>query len=66
CNRKKGLLTIEGSGFGVQPAGSDDYINVEVNGQQVNILSWSDTRIKASVSRCPKNAGITVNALYGS
>jgi hypothetical protein len=66
CSKKKGLLTIDGSGFGEQPAGSDNYINVEVNGQSADIISWSDTRIKASVSRCPKNAGITVNALYGS
>jgi hypothetical protein len=66
CNRKKGVLTINGSGFSEKPEGTDDYINVEVDGQTVDIVSWSDTQIKASVSSCTKRAIITVNALFGS
>jgi hypothetical protein len=66
CNKKKGTLTLTGSGFGEKPAGTDDYINVEVDGQSVDILSWSDTQIRTTVSRCSNKATITVNALYGS
>jgi hypothetical protein len=66
CDRKKGVLTINGSGFGEKPAGTDAYINAELNGQSVEIMYWSDTQIRASVSRCSNNATITVNALYGS
>ena len=66
CNKKKGVLTINGSGFDTKPEGTDDYINVEVDGQTVDILSWSDYQIKASVSRCSKRSTITVTALYGS
>jgi hypothetical protein len=66
CKKKKGILTITGSGFGEQPAGTDDYINVQVDGQSVDITSWSDTQITASVSRCSNNATITVDAVMGS
>ncbi len=66
CNRKQGVLVINGSGFGDKPEGTDADINVEMNGQTVDIISWTDTRIKASVIRCPRNAIITVNALFGS
>ena len=66
CNRKKGVLTVSGSGFGEKPAGTDDYISVQVNGQSVDIISWSDTRITASVSKCSNNADITVDAVMGS
>ena len=66
CDRKKGVLSVNGSGFGEKPAGTDAYINVEVNGQSMNVTSWSDTRITASVSSCSNNAVITVNALMGS
>lgn len=66
CDRKKGTLTITGSGFGEKPAGTDEYINVQVNGNTVNVTSWSDTQIRASVSGCQNNAAITVNALMGS
>ena len=66
CDKKKGILSVSGSGFGEKPAGSDAYINVEVNGQSVNVTSWSDTKITASVSGCSSNAAITVNALMGS
>jgi hypothetical protein len=66
CNRKRGVLAINGSGFGTKPEGTDANINVEVNGQKVEIISWSDVQIKASVLSCVKNATITVNALYGS
>ncbi|MCK5138602.1 MAG: hypothetical protein KAQ85_02065 [Thermodesulfovibrionia bacterium] len=66
CNRKKGVLTISGYGFSKKPEGTDEYINIEVDGQTVEITSWSDTQIKVPVSSCPKRAIITVNALFGS
>jgi hypothetical protein len=66
CNRKKGVLSVSGSGFGEKPVGTDYYINVQVDGQSVDITSWSDTHITASVSRCSKNATITVDAVMGS
>jgi len=66
CNRKKGVLMVNGSGFGEKPAGTDDYINVQVNGQLVDITFWTDTMITASVSGCRNDAEITVNALMGS
>jgi hypothetical protein len=66
CNKKKGLLTVNGSGFGEKPAGTDQYINVQVDNQTVDIISWTDTLITASVSSCSNKAAIMVNALYGS
>ena len=66
CNKKKGVLSITGSGFGEKPAGTDAYINAQVNGQAVAVTSWSDTQITAAVSGCSNNAAITVNALMGS
>jgi hypothetical protein len=66
CNRKKGVLTVNGSGFGEKPAGTDEYINVQIDDQTSDIISWADTLIKASVSSCSNKAAITVNALYGS
>jgi hypothetical protein len=66
CNKKKGVLSISGSGFGEKPAGTDDYINVQVGGQSVAVTSWSDTQITAAVSSCSNNAAVTVNALMGS
>lgn len=66
CDRKTGVLAISGTGFGEKPAGTDAYINVDVDGQLVEIISWSDTEIQATVSRCAPNATVTVNALYGS
>jgi hypothetical protein len=66
CNKKRELLTVTGSGFGKKVEGTDAYINLEVNGSIAEIISWADTRIKASVSRCLNGATVTVNALYGS
>jgi hypothetical protein len=66
CSKKKGILTVSGTGFGEQPAGSEAYINAQVDGQSVEILSWSDTQIRASVASCTKNATTTVNAVMGS
>ena len=60
------MLIIRGSGFGEKPDGTDEYINIEMNGDLVDIISWNDNRIKASVSRCPDNPSITVNALFGT
>jgi hypothetical protein len=69
CQKKKGVLTITGSGFGDKPAGTNDYINVSINGNTVDeadIMAWSDTQIRVSVNSCPKHADITVNATFGS
>jgi hypothetical protein len=66
CRKRRGRLIIRGSGFGSKPEGTEADINAEVNGQVVDIISWTDTRIKASVSSCPSNATTTVNALFGS
>jgi hypothetical protein len=66
CNRKKGVLSITGSGFGEKPAGTDDYINVQVGGRSVAVTSWSDTLITAAVSSCSNNAAVTVKALMGT
>ena len=66
CNVKRELLTVTGSGFGENVEGTDDYINVEVNGMPVDVTSWTDTKIKASVYRCSNGDAITDNALFGS
>jgi hypothetical protein len=69
CQKKKGILNVTGSGFGDKPAGTNDYINVAINGSTVDeadLMAWNDTQIRVSVSSCPKNATITVNATFGS
>jgi hypothetical protein len=69
CQKKKRILTVTGSGFGDKPAGTNDYINVAINGNTVDeadLMAWSDTQIRVSVNSCPKNAAITVNATFGS
>ncbi len=66
CDKKKGVLTVNGSGFSVKPEGTDADISVEVNGQLVDIISWIDTKIKVSVSSCIRNATIKVKALFGT
>ena len=66
CNKKMRVLTITGSGCGEKVEGTDDYINVKVNSAPVEIILWTDTEIKALISRCSKKAVITVNALFGS
>ncbi|MCK5505089.1 MAG: IPT/TIG domain-containing protein, partial [Thermodesulfovibrionia bacterium] len=66
CNKKSGQLKITGSGFGEKPDGTDDYLNVDVDGQTVNVISWTDTEITVSVSYCKGNLSVTVNALFGS
>ena len=43
--------TITGTGFGdTPPAGAEDYLNVQINGEVADIISWNDTEIIASVS----------------
>jgi hypothetical protein len=67
CSKQQGILTITGSGFGQKPVGSDAHINVEVNNQITDSLSWSDTEITVPVSdRCRGQQTVTVNALFGS
>ena len=61
----EGILTITGSGFAdAPPEGAEEYINVEVDGVPVEIISWTDTGIEVAVSNC--SGTVTVNALYGS
>jgi len=61
----EGILTITGSGFGdAPPEGAEEYINVEVDGVPVEIISWTDTEVKTAVSNC--SGTVTVKALYGS
>jgi hypothetical protein len=61
----QGIITITGSGFGdAPPEGAEGYINVVVDGVPVEITSWTDTEITASVSDC--SGTVTVNALHGS
>ena len=61
-------LTITGSGFGeAPPAGAEAYINVAVNGQVVDVVSWTDTRIIASFPAFGASAEgdtVTVGALF--
>jgi hypothetical protein len=58
-------LTITGSNFGEQPEGSEVLgISVIKGGMELNIKSWTDTRIEASAPNC--NGAVTVNSVYGS
>ncbi|MEW6599783.1 MAG: hypothetical protein AB1499_02320 [Nitrospirota bacterium] len=66
CSKKRGVLVITGSGFGEKIEGTDAYINAELNGEILDIISWNDNRIKAVVTGCPGNGDITVNTLFGS
>jgi hypothetical protein len=69
CDKKRGIITITGSGFGTKPEGTDADISVEVNGvvyDSSSLTSWSDTQIRVSVGSCSKNPTVTVNALFGS
>jgi hypothetical protein len=69
CNKKAGLLSINGTGFGETIPEALDYINVEIDGvpaQQSDYILWTDTSILLGVARCPKNPQITVKALLGS
>ncbi len=66
CNKKDRTVTITGENFGEKPEGTDEFINVEVNGQPSDIISWTDIEINANVSRCASTYIVTVNALFGS
>jgi hypothetical protein len=66
CNKKKRMLTVTGTGFGDKPGGTDADLNLKVNGQTMELISWADTQIRASVDRCSKRAAVSVNALFGS
>jgi hypothetical protein len=66
CKKRSGQLEITGSGFGDKPDGTDDYLTVEVNGQIVDVISWTDTVITVAVTSCKGNLSVTVNALFGS
>lgn len=66
CNKKKQLLSVTGSGFGDKPVGTDDYINIELDAQTLETISWSDNQIKASSSTCSNYSLIIVNAIQGT
>ena len=66
CRKRRGRLIIRGSGFNEKIEGSDSYINVEVNDEIADIISWNDNRIKVSVSSCSADARVKVNALFGT
>jgi hypothetical protein len=69
CEKKKGILTITGSGFTEKPGGTDGDLNVQINGAVVgmeDLISWSDSQIKVSVDRCSNRDSVTVNAVFGS
>jgi hypothetical protein len=66
CRERRGRLIIRGSGFGEKPEGTHDYINVQVNGETADIISWSDNRIKISIHSCSSVDHVTVKALYGT
>jgi hypothetical protein len=67
CDKRRGILTITGAGFGDKPAGTDPYINVETSGQIVEAVSWRDDQIRVPVSNCKKKSqgDITVHSLHG-
>ncbi len=66
CNKKRGLLAINGTGFSKKVEGTDAYINLKVNGAMAEIIAWTDTQIHASVPSCSIRTTVTVNALYGT
>jgi hypothetical protein len=60
------MITVAGTGFGEKPGGTDADLNLQVDGQTVELISWGDTQIRASVGRCSNRAAVTVNAVFGS
>jgi hypothetical protein len=66
CKKKNGQITIDGTGFGEKPEGSDAFIYATLNGQGIDLISWNDTRIVGFVSSCPDSMTVTVNALFGT
>jgi hypothetical protein len=66
CDNKRGILTVTGSGFSEKMEGTDAYISVTLNGVPLDIIYWADNKIRAMVSRCYGNSGITVNSLFGT
>jgi hypothetical protein len=68
CDKKRGVLTVTGSGFGDKVEGTDADINVEIDGNVISadqMISWGDSQIRASVS-CSNKSSVTVNSLYDS
>lgn len=66
CSNKDKVLIVTGSGFVEKPAGTDAYIRIEENGVSLDVLSWSDSEIQASVPKCKNDSVITVISLIGS
>jgi hypothetical protein len=64
CYKCLSTMTITGSSFSEKPEGTDEDINIMEGGRPLNVISWSDTRIKVSGARC--RGKVTVNALFGS
>jgi hypothetical protein len=66
CDKKRQLLIISGTGFSEKIEGTDAYISVKSDNALLDIISWTDTRIKASVSRCSKHMVVTIDSLFGT
>ena len=64
CSKCLGTMTITGSGFSEKPEGTDEDIAVMENRRQLNIISWTDTEIRASGSRC--SGTVKVDGIFGS
>jgi hypothetical protein len=64
CSKCLGTMTITGSGFSEKPEGTDEDISVMENGRPLNVITWTDTVIQASGSRC--SGTVEVDALFGS
>ena len=64
CSKCLGTMTITGSGFSEKPEGTDENITVLENGRPLNIITWTDTLIQASGSRC--SGTVEIDALFGS
>ena len=66
CDKKRGILTFIGSGFGEKVEATDEYIRIEINGERVDIISWTDTRIRAAVYNCSSKDVVSVYTLFGT
>jgi hypothetical protein len=64
CSKCLGTMTITGTGFADKPDGTDEDIIVTEGGRPLNIISWTDTSIEVSGTRCAGDLEVTT--LFGS
>ena len=64
CSKCLGVMTISGAGFAEKIVGTDEEINVMESDRPLNVISWTDTLIKATGARC--RGTVTVNSLFGT